>query len=226
MKVIGLRIEKYIGQGVSGHNCDFEYNDAEMEKHIICCTDKVSNGETEITTKFEIELSYNEGACYSGWTTASWGKIKITKVKKFNGFTHLPVKPLTIPQFNPDHEDICNDVFHYTYDGGCGYYPSGGYHVEMELFKATLRAKSLRPTYVFTGESGIGKSFLASKLKDTVVFETDAYEILPKIIIADIIVLGNKHQYTIDDIQQRIRDTELVVCSFNYSNMKELPLKF
>ena len=32
MKIIGLRIEKYIDKEVSGHNCDFEYNDAEFEK--------------------------------------------------------------------------------------------------------------------------------------------------------------------------------------------------
>ena len=55
MKIVGLRVEKYIGQEISGHNCDFEYTNAEFEKHIICCTDKVSNGETEFTTKFEIE---------------------------------------------------------------------------------------------------------------------------------------------------------------------------
>lgn len=218
MKVIGLRIEKYIGQEVSARNGDFEYNDAEFEKHVICCIDKVSNGVTEITTMFEIELSREESVCGSGWTTAFYGNMEINQVKKFNGFTHLPIKPLTIPQFDASFDRICDDiennVFYYSYDGDDPYYPCGGYYVNMELFINTLRAKSLRPTYVFTGESGIGKSFLASKFDDIVVCETDGFDILPEIIIADVIVLGNKHGYTINDISSRIRDTELVVCSF------------
>jgi len=32
MKIIGLRVEKYIGTEVSGHNFSFEYKDAEFEK--------------------------------------------------------------------------------------------------------------------------------------------------------------------------------------------------
>lgn len=34
-KVIGLREEKYIGKTVSGHNCDFEYTDTEMTRHVV-----------------------------------------------------------------------------------------------------------------------------------------------------------------------------------------------
>ena len=226
MKIVGLRVEKYIGQKVSGHNCDFEYTDAEFEKHIICCTDKVSNGETEFTTKFEIELSHDEGECGSGYCAASYGSMKVNQVEKFNGFTHLPINPLTIPQFGANDDDVDNDVFHYSCDGGCGYYPNGGYSVKMELFEATPRAKTLRPTYVFIGESGIGKSFLASKFGNTIVFETDAYEELPNKIIADVIVLGNRYPHTIDDIHQRVRETELVICYFNHHDIKDQVIQF
>lgn len=66
MKIIGLRIEKYIDKEISGHNCDFEFKDAEFEKHIIC-------GVLDDNRKVEIELSHSEGECFSGWTTASWG---------------------------------------------------------------------------------------------------------------------------------------------------------
>ena len=50
MKIIGLRVEKYIDKGISGHNCDFEYTDEEFEKHILCAV--LSNNE-----KVEIQLS-------------------------------------------------------------------------------------------------------------------------------------------------------------------------
>ena len=75
MKIIGLRIEKYIDKEVSGHNCDFEYKDAEFEKHIIC-------GILSDNRKVEIEMSVSEGECGSGWSTASWGNIKVTEVKE------------------------------------------------------------------------------------------------------------------------------------------------
>jgi hypothetical protein len=64
MKIIGLRIEKYIDTEVSGHNCNFDYQDVGFEKHIIC-------GVLSDKRKVEIELSRSEGECGSGWTTAS-----------------------------------------------------------------------------------------------------------------------------------------------------------
>lgn len=209
MKIIGLRIEKYIGKEISGHNCDFEYNDAELEKHIIL-------GLLSDNRKVEIELTDEYGECGSGWTTDSWGNFEVKHVDKFNGYTHKPIKELIVDDINENEEDISNDVFIVDHNGGCDYYPNGGYDVTMELFKANGRGKELRPTYVFVGESGIGKSALALKFnEDTIVFETDAYEVLPDKIIADVIVLGNKHKYTIDDLKTKVEETELVICSFN-----------
>ncbi|MCW3805877.1 hypothetical protein [Plebeiibacterium marinum] len=208
MKIIGLRIEKYIGKKISGHNLDFEYNDAEFEKHIIL-------GLLEDNRKVEIELTNEEGVCGSGWCTASWGNFEVKHVDKFNGYTHKPIKELIVDDVNESAEYISNNVFSVDHNGGCDYYPSGGYNVNMDLFKANGRGKELRPTYIFSGESGIGKSALALKFnKDTVVFETDAYDTLPDVIIADVIVLGNKHKYTINDIKTKVEDTELIVCSF------------
>jgi hypothetical protein len=210
MKIIGLRVEKYIGKEVSGHNCDFEYKDAEFEKHIIL-------GLLEDNRKVEIELRYEEGECGSGWCTASYGIMDVKVVDKFNGYTHKPKNEILIDDIEPFDEidEVNNHVFHCSYDGGDGYYPSGGYSVNMELFKPNGREKRNRPTYIFKGESGIGKSTLASKFNDDlVVFETDAYDNLPEIIIADVIVLGNRHKYTIDDIKQKVENTELVFCSF------------
>ena len=51
--------------------------------------------------------------------------------------------------------------------------------------------------------------------QDVKVFETDAYAELPDNIISDVIVLGNKYSYTLDDMKSRLKDTEIIVCSFN-----------
>jgi hypothetical protein len=210
MKIIGLRIEKYIDKEVSGHNCDFKYTDAEFEKHIIC-------GVLSNNRKVEIELSRSEGECGSGWAKASWGNIKVTEVKKFNGYTHIPKEVLNIKDIEPNFEgDITTNVFYIYENGGCDYYPSGGYNVRMELFKETERAKNLRPVWIFKGESNSGKSFLASKLNDIEVYETDSNEILPDNIVASVIVLGNKYNFTIDEIEEKLfGEFEINIVNFN-----------
>jgi len=209
MKIVGLRIEKYIDKAISGHNCDFEYHDAEFEKHIIC-------GVLSDNRKVEIELSHSEGECGSGWTTASWGHIKVTEVKRFNGYTHIPKEPIEIDDYLPTFEnDTDNKVFSISKYGGDNYYPSGGYSVNMELFKETVRAKNLRPVWIFKGKSNSGKSFLASKLNDLEVYETDSNEELPTSITASIIVLGNKYNYSIDDIKPKLfGEVEIQIVEF------------
>lgn len=209
MKIIGLRIEKYIDKEVSGHNCDFEYKDAEFEKHIIC-------GVLSDNRKVEIEMSVSKGECGSGWSTASWGNIKVTEVKKFNGYTHIPKEVLNVEDVEPNFEgNISNDVFSIDEDGGCNYYPSGGYNVNMELFKETIRAKNLRPVWIFKGKSNSGKSFLASKLNDLEIYETDSNEKLPDVITASVIVVGNKYDFEIDDLKKLIfGEVEIQIVDF------------
>lgn len=211
MKIIGLRIEKYIDKEVSGHNCDFEYKDTQFEKHIIC-------GVLDDNRKVEIELSRSEGECGSGWTTASWGHIKVTQVKKFNGYNHIPFSPvLTVEDIQPGFEEtISNKVFSVDIDGGDSYYPSGGYSVKMEYFKPTSRAKQLRPVWIFKGKSNSGKTFLASRLNELEVYETDSNEKLPNKITASVIVIGNKYNFSIKQIKDRIiGKAEIHIVEFN-----------
>jgi hypothetical protein len=198
MKIIGLRIEKYIDKQVSGHNCDFEYTDAEFERHILC-------GILSDNRKVEITLSYSEGECYSGWTSASWGNIDVIEVKKFNGYTFRPKNNLTIEDIEPGSQyDISNEVFYVSTNGGDEWYPGGNYHVNMDLFLETVRHKENRPVWIFKGKSNSGKSFLAARLKDLEVYETDISNELPEKISASIIVLGNKHPFSIDDILNKL----------------------
>lgn len=213
MKIIGLRIEKYIDKQISGHNCDFEYTDAEFQKHIIC-------GVLQDNRKVEIELSCEEGECGSGWTTASWGNIKVTEVKMFSGYTFTPNDILFIDDIELNFKgNISNNVFSVDYDGDDSYYPSGGYTVNMELFKETIRYKKLRPVWIFKGKSNLGKSYLSSKLCNIDVYETDSNEILPDSITASVIVLGNKYPFDLEHIKSKIfGEVEIQIVEFTQLN--------
>lgn len=209
MKVIGLRIEKYIGQEVSGHNCSFEYSDCEKERHIILAI-------LEDGSKVEITLYQEEGECYSGWTTASWGMFDMKKVENFSGYTHKCLYAENVDDLIEKVESYSCPLFNFSYDGGDSYYPSGYYDVDMEFFKENGRAKELRPTYIFKGNSGIGKSFLANKISQSgsIVFETDSVDSLPQNIMADVVVLGNKRDFSMQEISKRIFNSEIIIVSF------------
>jgi hypothetical protein len=209
MEIIGLRIEKYIGKNICGHNCDFEYYDDELERHVFCAITKENK-------KVEITLSEEYGECGSGWTTASWGYITVEEVARFNGYTHKPRKRLIIDDIDPNSEDIDNEVFSVSYDGGDSYYPSGEYTVNMDLFVETPRHKDKRPVWLFKGSSSLGKSYLAAKLNDLTVYETDSSDVLPEQIKEDVIVLGNKYDYDVEDIKKVIfGDCELIIVYFS-----------
>ena len=211
MEIVGLKIEKYIDKAISGHNCDFEYNDEEFERHILF-------GVLSDNRKVKIILSRSEGECYSGWCSASWGHIEVVEVSNFGGYTYAPIKKLSIEDIDPLNFDdnIKNEIFEVDYDGGDSYYPYGGYNVNMSLFKKTPRAKDKRPIWIFIGDSNVGKSYIASHLMDLSVYETDIEEELPEEIIADIIVLGNKYHFTIEEVKERlVGDCEVYLVNFN-----------
>lgn len=199
MQIIGLRIEKYIDNSVSGFNCNFTYTPAEFEKHIICGV--LSDGR-----KVEIELSRSEGECGSGYTTGTFGNATITEVPKFNGYTHVPYSVLVVEDILPSKyvEEISNDVFSMSADGNDPYYPSGWYEVKMSLFRETVRHKQHRPVWIFKGKSNAGKSFIASQLKELKVYETDCCNTLPETIVESVVVLGNKYKFTLDEIKSKL----------------------
>ena len=211
MKIVGMRIEKYVG------NCgysDFEEPDSQlMDRYIIYAIGKYHN-------KYEITIWDEDGMCGSGWCSASWGNIKVKRVNGFGNITHTPIKELTIDDLEENVEgiDVENEVFYVNYDGGDSYYLRGGINVHIELFKETNRSLEKRPVWLFIGESNIGKSYLAHKLDENTmeVYETDSSETLPKIITQNIIVKGNKYDFSIEDIKNRIfEEHELIIVKFD-----------
>lgn len=78
-----------------------------------------------------------------------------------------------------------------------------------EMFEKTLRMMEGRPVWIFAGASGLGKSTLGRflELQGKVVYETDSDLRLPNVIMADVIVAGNRNKsLTIDDICAKLPD--------------------
>lgn len=87
-------------------------------------------------------------------------------------------------------------------------------NIPFEKFRKSARAVEERVVYIYTGPSGLGKTYLTYE-KDK--FETDAYEVLPNEIEENIIVLGNKHGYKYEDILNRIDKTNTKIVKVELS---------
>jgi len=131
-KVCGMREEIYIGQEVSGHNCDFDYTDAEMTRHVLLLKDNDGN-------KVEVTLQTDQGECGSGWCTASYGEFQWNEVVEFAGKTHTYSGEdifVTKDLLETGEDSFDCEAFSFSNYGGCGYYPSGRYSINEKLFKS------------------------------------------------------------------------------------------
>ena len=221
LRIVGMNIIKFVGEGVEGHNCDFEFFPEIQEKHILY-------GIGKYDTKYSIELNQAEGICGSGWTTDSHAWFKIREVQSFPGFSFRPKEGLISIEIDPKNpEDGDYGIFDISFDGGDIYYPCGGYHVRMDNFTPIRGLEGpeniKRKVYIFKGPSTIGKTFLAANLLDAnlSVFETDSEEALPEEILEDIIVLGNKHNYSLEEVKERVfakEESDIIVVDFSFAD--------
>ncbi len=194
--VVGLKVHHYIGKTKVGNNCDFHSQDIESVKYIICLINMSLD-------KYELELWMRHGECPSGWTTAHWAEHKLTKVCEFGSLTHIPNSNYDNIVYEDSIMYYKSDFFSYSYDGDDHWYPEGSIEINFEKFKK-YRGFEKKPVWIFQGDSNLGKSFIAHKLSGMKIFETDAYQQLPDIIDADIIVIGNKYKHSKNDILSQI----------------------
>lgn len=212
-EIVGLRKETYVGECVEGHNCDFDYEPAEMFRHVLLLKDIYGN-------KSELTLSTTEGECGSGWCTATWGEYEWVDVNTFAGKTHNPIKPLffeTKPEKDLGDCFQC-DAFYFSDDGGDSYYPSGCACADISLFTDEgMRSLDKRPVWVFYGSSMLGKSHLAASLRGKTILETDSLENgkLPEVIMEDVVVVGNKYSIDMKELQSKL-----------FGNPKVIEVKF
>ena len=197
LTLIGMEIEKYVGNVVEHRDSEFVY-------------------ESELLTRFRLMfeggrslLLWREyGMCCSGWTTAELGRWEWSEER-------LPFS--YVPQWGPIEVVIneSDDELKIVIEKGEGiiakvdkygsdpYYPSGDIYVDTGFFRRTKRTMESHPVWIFRGPSGLGKSTIAAGTGKT-VFETDSVNSLPKTIMADIIVVGNKNHFSIKAIKHRL----------------------
>lgn len=133
---------------------------------------------------------------------------------------------LEVSQKSPEYEEHDdNSVFmdiltgetilNISESGDDPYYPSGYGYVNLDLFKELPRAMNKRPVWIFKGQSALGKSTIASDLLENSVFETDSVDELPDDIYQDVIVLGNRSGFTVDDVKAHLfGDPKVILVEF------------
>ena len=200
IQIVGMRIEKHY----SGRN--FEENKlVETSSTGISIENRfILFGINKFNQKLEITLWREYGLCSSGCCEARWGRCEVNVVNSFGNMTHRPIKNLYIDDYRS--KNIKNEVFEVNYDGGNHYYPYGDISVNMKLFENTRRSMEHRPVWIFVGSSNIGKSYIARHLElaKLNVYETDSSPCLPKHIYADVVVKGNKYDFSLEEIDKRI----------------------
>lgn len=132
-KVIGLRVEKYLGTTCEGHNCDFVYGKEERDRHVLLLKHVEDGHNVELT------LSWEEDQCGSGCCCSTEAFYDWQEVDTFAGRNYSPIKDLFVDvseqKLNNLDEDSFNcDVFYFSPVGGDSYYPSGSYEINIELF--------------------------------------------------------------------------------------------
>jgi len=201
-------------------------------------------------TRIRIKLEASDGECPSGYCLSTYANISIKILKKFGLYTHVPKKKLEINlkfdlgklmgdkelktydiKGSDEEDDINNAAFDFSPYGDDNYYPTGHYEIKFNAFEKTNRFKEYRLVYIFKGPSGVGKSFLASKI-GLMIYETDSSEKLPDVIYAGVIVLGNRNKFDIENVKSKVfGPAEIIICDFssvgivNKDNIKIEPLK-
>lgn len=126
MKVLGMKKETYTGKICEGHNCNFTYKDAELERHHLYIEDR--------GTVYQLSLEISSGECGSGWTTAESVEVSLDPIAGVPE-NMIPCKIKTeFEMINPDSETYECDVFKFDVYGGDRYYPCGSYFVDESLF--------------------------------------------------------------------------------------------
>jgi len=201
-KVVGLRVLKKASKDLVE-----EFNEQYNEKIIDVYEFLLSeNGKKYIQT-----IYLEEGMCYSGYCGSEW--LHYTDPKEVEDFGTIHYIPKGNLEFYNIITDFDGNDFYTAYENDCRYYPSANLKINFNNWEETGRQKTKKQIYIFVGASSLGKSYIAhnTTLK---VFETDAEQLFGLDESYDIIVAGNKHKITLEDIKNILPDVELIKVKF------------
>lgn len=182
---------------------------------------------------FELECYSYEDICCSGYCPADYVSCEIKRIDdvritaRYKGHEKVLLyirdfDKLKKSELNTifDLEDVIDlnlyendkifigDAMEISFYGGDMYYSEGYVNYNPDVFtKVSVRQFDAKPVWIFKGDSGAGKTYLTDFIvrdSNKTKLETDAYEVLPDKIIEDIVVIGNKCEYDVEDITSRI----------------------
>jgi hypothetical protein len=71
--------------------------------------------------------------------------------------------------------------------------------------------------YIFNGDKYTGKRYIANKIKNMSIYETDSNYILPNNLKENVIIIGNKYKFTINDIMSKYKGNNIFInVEFSY----------
>jgi hypothetical protein len=209
--VLGMRVIQFTNDRLSGHNMNFTSEQFSDQKYEIICLDQETSQFHMMTCKT------THGMCGSGWCTASWGCIEATEVAEVGSLHYIPKESTTLDSI--PSTDVENELFSFSESGGCHYYPSGWFNINLEGWRATGRKPSKPMIHVFWGDNASGKSTIAS-LTEKNIIESDSFETpdafinslnLTKPTENTIFVIGGKHEIDIDTVVELLKEHNTVV---------------
>lgn len=131
--VLGLNTEDYEQEYLVGGNCDFKVKLRPGIRFYIY----IEHVDTEKKFSVMLDTDYSK-ECGSGWTTASYGIMKIQEILEVPKLRYIPldetVRHLTILPHKKYKNYEC-ELFYFSKDGDDEYYPCGGIGVSMDKFK-------------------------------------------------------------------------------------------
>ena len=210
--VLGMRIIDFKNDRLEGSNMNFKSENFTDRKYQIVCLDQ------ETSEFYQMDCKTTHGMCGSGWTTASWGDIKATKVDIVGPLHYVPKESTALDTIQPSWS-MENELFSFSENGGCDYYPSGSFTINLEGWRATGRKPSKPMIHIFYGDNGSGKSTIAS-LTENKVIESDSFESsnafidsleITKPLDDVIIVIGGKHKIELDTVASLLEENNTVV---------------
>lgn len=167
--------------------------------------------------------------------------MRINRVEEFGIMTHRPkdkdliLGDLTILDSRAGYVFYGSDVFSYNrygepdlincpvfsyQEGGFDSYDKlirGEFYIHMELFDSIEGSTTNRLVYILTGNNDFAMlNFIQSR--SMTVFNTDdlTENVLPKDITADVVLLGNKHHFTVEQVKANLfGNPKVIVVNFS-----------